>query len=272
MSTILRALRRVENAHDGEHSKSALRAKPALEGDWLGEGTAEPPPEPSGRGAQSPRSVLAVWPWMLAGFAGLGLIGSGVWLWIERAAEPMPVAQEPVVVATAPVLPREAVPAARAPLPEPDPPAPDMTLVQQRLREAAEARRAEAAPAVAPITRESPPPVPPTPAAAAPEPEPVLAHVAPEPAPPRSKPAPRPPDARTPAPLVEVIPAPPEIRVERTRWHPTAQKRTARVWVAGVVHDVRETDQIDGLRVSEIRPSTVVFIHQGIRIERKPGS
>ncbi len=94
-----------------------------------------------------------------------------------------------------------------------------------------------------------------------------------QPKPRPSSDAPKLPEASPdPVPTVAVLAAPPEILVERTRWHPTPQKRTARVLVAGVLHEVREGDIVGELLVGEIRPSSIEFIHEGVRIERKLGS
>ena len=71
---------------------------------------------------------------------------------------------------------------------------------------------------------------------------------------------------------VEVLEAPPEIRIARTRWHPVPERRSADIEVEGAPHEVKEGDSIDALRVSEIRPSGVVFVHAGIRLERMMGS
>ena len=274
MSTILKALRRVEEEQRRDEPK------PALEGDWIGEAALEPPPEPA-PGTNGMRSLLAHWPWALAVVAGFGLIATGAWMWTGGAAE-APAATAPSDVAVAreappdptevgvPATPEdfaEAPLAATDPVPEPatEPfldPAPEtaVSLVQRRLREAVEARSERA------------------------EPEPIRVAARREPDLPRVEPAPTGepvdttaprPGAVSPAPVVhevvEVLAAPPEIYVERTRWHPAPKKRTARVRIAGVLHDLREGDVQGELLVTEIRPSVVVFVHAGARLERRLG-
>jgi hypothetical protein len=278
MSTILKALRRVEDAHGAD------RPKPALEGDWLGdeaEGAAAPDADEP---PSAPRSLRMAWPFVASALAGFGLVLSGAWLWSQRPADAAPPSQtQGAVVAVATQVPepepvRELAPEPAAPSEPTAASAEAINLVQRRLRDAAE-QAAERPPAAAnpiPPPPRAPDPAPPVAAI----PEPVAEPTRPVAKPPVAArqalaPEPEPPPAARPAKrteLVAVIPSPPEIRIERTRWHPTPQKRTARVSVAGVVHDVRESDDIDGLRVVEIRPSTVVFMHEGVRLERKPGS
>ena len=71
---------------------------------------------------------------------------------------------------------------------------------------------------------------------------------------------------------VEVLAAPPEIRIARTRWHPKPERRTAEVEIDGTAHELHEGDQVETLSVAEIRPSAVIFVHAGIRLERKMGT
>jgi hypothetical protein len=82
--------------------------------------------------------------------------------------------------------------------------------------------------------------------------------------------APRP--ARTPD--VALIPAPPRIEVERTRWHPTPERRVALVRVEGHKDalELREGDAVGTLVVAEIEPSGVVFLHGGERLQRRVGA
>jgi len=70
---------------------------------------------------------------------------------------------------------------------------------------------------------------------------------------------------------VAVIAPPPALFVEQTQWHPSPERRLARVDVAGQSLELREGQQTHGVRVVEIRPSAVVFEHAGVRIERKVG-
>jgi hypothetical protein len=93
-------------------------------------------------------------------------------------------------------------------------------------------------------------------------------------APPVQKPAAKPAAAR-PAPPKEE-PAPPPaiaVSVEKTQWHPLADRRIAWLNVPGesAPHRVVEGDVVDGLMVSKIEPSGVVFDRNGEKIRRGLG-
>jgi hypothetical protein len=72
---------------------------------------------------------------------------------------------------------------------------------------------------------------------------------------------------------VASVPPPPEIRVEGTAWHPSPERRTARVVVQGRagVLELHEGDAVGTLVVSEIQPSGVVFLHGGAELRRGVG-
>ncbi len=61
--------------------------------------------------------------------------------------------------------------------------------------------------------------------------------------------------------------------MERTTWHPTPERRAARVVVEGFADplELREGDAVGVLVVSEIQPSGVVFLHGGTKLRRKVG-
>ena len=62
--------------------------------------------------------------------------------------------------------------------------------------------------------------------------------------------------------------------VEKTIWHPVPERRLARIEVEG--HEgpieLHEGDAVGTLVVAEIKPSEVVFLHQGRELRRKVGS
>jgi len=127
------------------------------------------------------------------------------------------------------------------------------------------ARRAEpeAPPAAAPSpTRQaaSPPPIPET---AAPPPPAVAVAKAPAPDPPVDV-------------AVVSVPAalePPLHRPVRTTWHPSADRRSARLEApTGSARDVREGDEVDGYEVVEITPSSVVFGRGGDTVRVRIGA
>jgi hypothetical protein len=134
-------------------------------------------------------------------------------------------------------------------------------------------------------------PVAPPPGSVRPFPEPARmgAPVIAAPQPPAPPPAPLPQAVKAPAP--EAAPArreasrvasrppppPPDplpaFRVERTTWHPLAERRLAVVDVPGQgVRELREGDEVDGATVSRIEPSGVVFRYQGREVRRKVGT
>lgn len=177
------------------------------------------------------------------------------------AAEP---SHRPSAAAEAPPAPAEPEPAAantRAaapPAPTPvAPPAPE---------------RAAAKP---PPPKPAPPPkaVPPPPPAPAPEPEPKLASSsAPEAAAPPAEPPPPPKAAPAPKPAPAALP--PTLRVEKTVWHPLAERRVAVVRTGEGDETLRlhEGERVAGYEVGEIKPSGVVFRRDGEELERKVGA
>jgi hypothetical protein len=112
------------------------------------------------------------------------------------------------------------------------------------------------APAAEPV---APAPVPPVQRAARPKP---AAAPAPRPAPVLAKPAPPP------------APSAPAVLVERTRWHPSAERRAAWVSVEGITgtRELHEGDAVGALVVKEIRPSAVVFLHGADTLQRRVGT
>jgi hypothetical protein len=122
-------------------------------------------------------------------------------------------------------------------------------------------------------------PAPPAPIAAARAEAPPPAPVAPKPAPQqleaeRSAPPPSEPPqiaARTAA-----EPPPPEapaLEVEKTQWHPLADRRIAWLRVPGESEQRRvvEGDVVEGMLVAKIEPSGVVFEHNGEQVHRGLG-
>jgi hypothetical protein len=63
----------------------------------------------------------------------------------------------------------------------------------------------------------------------------------------------------------------PGVSVEKTFWHPSAERRTALIKVDGGVEEIQEGDAVGPLVVSTIEPSGVVFQHDGIEIRRRVG-
>ncbi|MEN8161966.1 MAG: hypothetical protein ABFS41_17995 [Myxococcota bacterium] len=62
--------------------------------------------------------------------------------------------------------------------------------------------------------------------------------------------------------------------VERTRWHPSAERRRAWVDVEGMsgVRELGEGEAVGALVVKEIRPSSVVFLHGADTLTRRVGA
>ncbi len=197
-------------------------------------------------------------------------------------APPPFVAPEPEVSEEVAVLDRGA-PAPRI-APDPDAPAPAIapqeagpgsvrpTHRRPRTPVAATPPRAAAAPiaeppqAVTPATTAAlrPAASAPTPAPPAPVAKPPRATEAPTPPPPVAKATSRPS-----APAAAPFPA---LRVERTVWHPIAERRIAVIDVPGDgAREVREGDEVAGAVVALIEPSGVVFRHAGRDVRRKVG-
>ena len=159
-------------------------------------------------------------------------------------------------------------------------------------RTEAEPRATSPAPAVAPIVPERAPEK--VAVVVAPKPEP-RAEAAPIPAPRRTS-APRPAAAPVSAPSESAAAPPrkitesrpmqapdvnridrrglPDVVVVRTSWHPTPDRRTARIRVVASeeVLTLRQGDAIGGLVVLEITPSSVLFEAGKVEIRRKVGA
>ncbi len=65
----------------------------------------------------------------------------------------------------------------------------------------------------------------------------------------------------------------PGLRVERTVWHPIAERRVAVIeFGQSAEHrEIREGDAVGPLVVSKIEPSGVVFVHDGVEMRRRIG-
>jgi hypothetical protein len=65
----------------------------------------------------------------------------------------------------------------------------------------------------------------------------------------------------------------PGLRVERTVWHPVAERRVALIELdqSAERREIREGDAVGPLVVSEIEPSGVVFVHEGVEMRRRIG-
>jgi hypothetical protein len=287
VSTILKALKRLDE------ERRADAAPKTLEEQVLGGGARR-------EAARRPNKRIAV----LAS-VGLGLIGGAAYWIATRAPEPPPAAapqaQHRPTGATAAAIaraPREALPQPGAPLtgtavdagvreqlvPEPVRGAasgaaggvlpaaghqpepgvsgeipPETRLAEQRARAEAlrrlAAQRASEQPATAgPLVTTSA-----APRAGTEEPEtPREVAVA------RSEPA----SETPPAPTASALPT---LAVERTQWHPAAEKRVAWVRATGETRELREGDVIEGAIVREIRPSSVLFSFEGAELRRGVG-
>jgi hypothetical protein len=115
------------------------------------------------------------------------------------------------------------------------------------------------------------------------QPDPVKATPPPVTRPAVEEPAPRPtevasavPAEQVAAPRVKQVPrsAIPEVTVERTVWHPLADRRVAVVALADRAESVElhEGDALGPLVVAEIEPTGVVFVHEGVELRRSVGS
>ena len=67
---------------------------------------------------------------------------------------------------------------------------------------------------------------------------------------------------------------PPKVTVKKIIWHPTSERRVAEIEVEGRKGPLQlhEGDAVATLVVSEIRPSTVIFLHGGEKLHHKVGS
>jgi len=65
----------------------------------------------------------------------------------------------------------------------------------------------------------------------------------------------------------------PDLRVERTVWHPIAERRVALIEFerSAERREIREGDAVGPLIVSKIEPSGVVFVHDGVEMRRRIG-
>jgi len=92
------------------------------------------------------------------------------------------------------------------------------------------------------------------------------------PAAPRAEPQPKPASrAAAPAPILR--PPVPGVYVERTIWHPLAERRVAVVEVEGSegTLELHEGDVVGPLVVGKIEPSSVFFVHDGVELRRRVG-
>jgi hypothetical protein len=201
-----------------------------------------------------------------------------------RAARPRP----PPAAETAAAVAAQAAPAAE---PAPAPQAAVPVEVAERLPPIGSTLEP---PEPAPVQEAPPPAPPPAPMQEAPAPAPppaplAAAEPAPAPKPARAKPSapavePVKPVARAeraparPAPVVAKpapppAPSAPAVLVERTSWHPSAERRVAWVSVEGIsgTRELHEGDAVGALVVKEIRPSAVVFLHGPDTLQRKVG-
>jgi hypothetical protein len=182
---------------------------------------------------------------------------------------PEPAVAPPVPAAAEPGVPNEVaerLPPLGTTLDVPDvappPPAP-----------APEPAVARAAPAVPePAVAEPAPKAKPEPVRAEPERAAPARAPAPPPAPvKRAAPKPEPP--RTAAVAPPPRPSAPAVLVERTRWHPSPERRLAWVLVEGQPgpRELHEGDAVGAFVVKEIKPSSVVFLHGPDTLSRRVG-
>jgi len=254
VSTILRALQRVEGEKSGEREMGELReglvpdATPAV-------------PERSGR-------------WRIGVGALLAVLLLGFFLWWLIPAEEI----APPAAVSAPPAPAEPEPISEPGRAPPPPIGPE----------------AEIAPAGTPPLLAEELPAPPTswtaeslPPFQPPEVTPLLEELAEVPAAVVAPPPPAAELAEEPPPLLVEPPAPkasaparvatlrpPEVTVKKTTWHPNPERRVAEVEVEGRkgALELHEGDAVGTLVISEIQPSGVVFLHGGERLHRKVGT
>jgi hypothetical protein len=159
--------------------------------------------------------------------------------------------------------------------PTPPQPSEPVPVVPEQTAAAAQPAPPAPAPAVVPAPPPAPAPVA-QPVPLAPAPVVAEARPAPKPAPKSAAPKPKPVAPRA-APREEAPPTPPPpsiaVAVEKTQWHPLADRRIAWVRVPGRndAQRVVEGDVIDGLIISAIEPSGVVFERDGQKIRRGLG-
>jgi hypothetical protein len=63
----------------------------------------------------------------------------------------------------------------------------------------------------------------------------------------------------------------PDVQVVSTVWHPSAERRSARLRVDGEVIELREGDAVQGLVLTEIKLSGVTLQHDGVTISMRVG-
>lgn len=280
MSTILKALKRLDEQRRADALPRTLEEQ-VLAGGAVREQ----------RGSRPNKWLLA------SAVAGaLAVVSGAAWFGATRTAEPPPVAAAAPEPQAAPnsSLPRATLAAPRAALPAADAPIAGTQLdsaVRERLR--AQASRGELAltegaanlrpargnqPEPEPVAQMEPASseaAPPRLAVTSPAVTPPIGAELPAPAPkaitrtPAPEPAPEPTE-----PEVAVVAHRPDVWVERTQWHPSPDKRSAivRIGEDGEARELREGDAVDGVVVKEIRPSGVLFLHEGAEFKRGVGS
>jgi len=275
MSTILKALRRLEEERESEARdlRDQVVARPRFE-------------------PRRPRLLVLAG----AGAVGALLVVGGFWLVDDRPGEHAGAAAPR---ATRPVAP---APADRAEAPLPRSPEAGHTRVAATPGHASVTTPALTPPPAMPVSgvhganTAEPSPLatevdpPPQAARTAPLPSPQAARIASVPEPPPQvapvtslSPVAAGPDA---APLPREMPGIvgqpevvrrmplPRIVVERTLWHPTPGRRLAYLHVEGRAGGVelREGDAVGDAVVQQIDPSAVVFLHRGVEIRRRVGA
>lgn len=285
MSTILRALQRVEGEKSDDGQPGGLREGLVSHGEPL------------------VREGRRRWRIGTTGFLAAFLLGFFVW-WLMPAGEvveesvPMspeiatapeqaptsarrPSArrsleaarQRPAVASERPPLVRSTEPVAAPPPPveaaAPRAPVADPPLAPAATLPEPAAQVVAAPPPPAPVETTAPR----EPVVERPSPPPVSAQASPAPAP---KPAARPPAPREKTPPVARVAklVPPKVTVKKTIWHPTPERRVAEIEVEGRkgVLELHEGDAVGTLVVAEIQPSGVVFLHGGEKLKRTIGS
>jgi hypothetical protein len=85
--------------------------------------------------------------------------------------------------------------------------------------------------------------------------------------------APKPEPPRTAAVAPPPRPSAPAVLVERTRWHPSPERRLAWVLVEGQPgpRELHEGDAVGAFVVKEIKPSSVIFLHGTDTLSRRVG-
>jgi len=280
MSTILKALRRLEEERESEARdlRDQVVARPRLE-------------------PHRPRLPLLAG----AGAVGALLVVGGFWLLDDRPGEAVrgSAPRAPETVTSAPVD-RAGAP---LPVPTPSPEAGRARVVAAPGRSSAPTPavvssivtpvpgvRSVTAPKPSPVATALDPQPQVTRVASEPDPQPQVTRVAsePDPQPQVTRVASSPPVAsaadaaslpREMPGIVgqpEVVPRTPLLRivVERTLWHPTPGRRLAYLHVAGRAGavELREGDAVGDAVVQQIDPSAVVFLHRGVEIRRRIGA